>query len=78
MRDAYVESFTAFGTRQELTEAADLAYRTGTIARSLAWYRAVAALPLDARAEDLDTIPYGLQRYLEGGPMGAWRWAARS
>lgn len=78
MRDAYVEPFTAFGTRRELIEAADLAYRTGTIARSLAWYRAVAALPLDARAEDLDTIPYGLQRYLEGGPMGAWRWAARS
>ena len=74
MRDAYLEPFTAFGTRQELTEAAELAYRTGTIARSLAWYRALAALPPSARAEDLDSIPYGLQRFLEEAPIGSWRW----
>ena len=78
LRDAYVEPFTAFGNRRELADAADLAYRTGTIARSLAWYRALAALPPEARAEDLDSIPYGLQRYLEGGPLGAWRWETGS
>ena len=74
MRDAYVEPFTSFGNRRDLIEAAELAYRTGTIARSLAWYRALAALPPEARAEDLDSIPYGLQRFLEGGPIGSWRW----
>lgn len=74
MRDAYLEPFTAFGTRQELVEAAELAYRTGTIARSLAWYRALATLPPDARAEDLDSTPYGMQRFLERGPIGTWRW----
>ncbi len=69
-----LEPFTAFGTRQELIEAAELAYRTGTIARSLAWYRSLKAVPPEARAEDLDSIPYGLQRFLEGGPIGSWRW----
>ena len=74
MRDAYVEPFTSFGNRRDLIEAAELAYRTGTIARSLAWFRSLKAVPPEARAEDLDSIPYGLQRFLEGGPIGSWRW----
>ena len=74
LRDAYLEPFAAFGNRRELVYAADLAYRTGTIARSLAWHRALRPLPPEARAEDLDSIPYGLQRFLEGGPIGSWRW----
>jgi hypothetical protein len=74
MRDAYLESFASFGSRKELIDVAALAYRTGTIARALAWHRYLAARPPEERLEDLDTIPYGLQRYLEDGPIGTWRW----
>ena len=74
MRDAYLEPFARFGSRDELVAAADLAYRTGTLARSLSWYRALAARPPAARSEDLDSIAYGLQRFLEHGPIGSWRW----
>lgn len=26
------------------------------------------------RSEVADTVPYGLQRFLERGPIGSWRW----
>jgi hypothetical protein len=74
MRDAYLEPFGRFGSRAELLGWADVAYRTGTIARSLAWYRGLRSWTPEARAEEVDTIPYGLQRYLEQGPLGTWRW----
>ena len=51
MRDAYLEPFARFGTRDELTEAAGMAYRTGTLARSLAWARFLAARLPDAPRE---------------------------
>jgi len=71
--DAYLEPFAAFGDRAELQAAADLAYRTGTLARSLAWHRSLAGLPVEQRAEDLEAVPYGLQKFLERGPIGSWR-----
>jgi hypothetical protein len=74
MRDAYLEAFGRFGSRDELVAWADLAYRTGTLARSLAWYRGLRSWTPQERAEEVDTIPYGLQRFLEHGPLGTWRW----
>ena len=71
MRDAYLEPFTKFGTRNDLQVAADLAYRTGTLARALAWQRYVASRP--SRDEDLEAVPYGLRKFLERGPIGAWK-----
>ncbi len=71
LRDAYVEPFTSFGTRDDLEVAADLAYRTGTLAGALAWQRFVASRP--SRDRDLEAVPYGLRKFLERGPIGAWK-----
>ena len=72
LRDAYLEPWTAFGTRAELAAGFASAYRTGTIARALAWYRYVTARDTGAAAEDAQSVPYGLKLFLADGPIGAW------
>ena len=68
LRDAYLEPFGAPAA------AADLAYRTGTLGRALAWHRYVsAAAPGERDPEDAESVPYGLRLYLEAGPIGTWR-----
>jgi Phosphotransferase enzyme family len=68
LRDAYLEPFG------HLTQAAELAYRTGTIARALAWHRMVAQRPPELVDEDDDSAAaYGLKLFLAGGPIGTWR-----
>jgi Phosphotransferase enzyme family len=71
LRDAYLEPF---GRPEELRPAFELAYRIGTLARALAWYEGVAARPPELRAPDVEAVAYGLQRFLENGPIGSWRW----
>ena len=67
LRDAYLEPFGAPAA------AADLAYRTGTLGRALAWHRYVsAATPAERDPEDAESVPYGLRLYLEAGPIGTW------
>ena len=67
LRDAYLEPFG------DLREAADLAYRTGTVARALAWDRFVReGFPHTEPDDDLATA-YGLSLFLENGPIGSWR-----
>ncbi|HET7855691.1 MAG TPA: phosphotransferase [Gaiellaceae bacterium] len=67
LRDAYLEPFGA------PPAAADLAYRTGTLARALAWLRYIRATPPGQRdPEDAESVPYGLRLYLEAGPIGTW------
>jgi hypothetical protein len=67
LRDAYLEPFGAPAA------AADLAYRTGTLARALAWHRYVSATaPGERDPEDAESVPYGLRLYLEAGPIGTW------
>ena len=67
LRDAYLEPFGA------PTRAAELAYRTGTLARALAWRRYMAATaPGERDPEDAESVPYGLRLYLERGPIGTW------
>lgn len=70
--DAYLEPWSGHGTRAELLAAADLARRTGTIQRTLAWRRVLKAMPPEVRAEDVDAVPYGLRLYLLDGPWGTW------
>ena len=66
--DAYLEPFGAS------PDLADLAYRTGTIARALAWHRMVAAREPEHVTEDDASGPaYGIKLFLEGGPIGSWR-----
>jgi hypothetical protein len=72
LRDAYLEPFAGFASQAELVEAADLAHFTGTAARTLAWYRFVYAREPEFRLEDADTVPYGLKRLLDLGPLGSW------
>ncbi|MEO7229778.1 MAG: aminoglycoside phosphotransferase family protein [Candidatus Limnocylindrales bacterium] len=72
LRDAYLEPWGSFGSASDLLEAAELARRTGTVQRSIAWARLIASLPAVARAEDVETISYGLRLYLLDGPFGSW------
>jgi hypothetical protein len=68
LRDVYLEPF---GRGAEL---ADLAYRTGTIARAIAWHRMVAAYePELVTEDDLGGPAYGIRLFLEDGPIGSWR-----
>jgi len=67
LRAAYLEPFGDF------TDAAEIAYRTGTIARALAWHRYVSAAGVHAEPEDQSAAAYGLKLFLENGPIGTWR-----
>jgi hypothetical protein len=68
LRDAYLEPFG------DLQPVAELAYRTGTIARSLAWHRMVTAREPEFIDEDDATgAAYGLKLFLAGGPIGTWQ-----
>jgi hypothetical protein len=67
LRDAYLEPFGA------PPAAAGLAYRTGTLARALAWHRYLAATaPGERDPEDAESVPYGFRLFLEAGPIGTW------
>jgi hypothetical protein len=72
LRDAYLEPFAQAHARADLVAAVDLAYRTGTIARALAWHRYVAAREPELRGEDAQAVPYGFRLFLAGGPIGTW------
>jgi hypothetical protein len=67
LRDAYLEPFG------ELRDAADLAYRTGTVARALAWDRFVRSGFDHLEPDDDLATAYGLKLFLANGPIGAWR-----
>jgi hypothetical protein len=68
MRDAYLEPFAA---PEDLAPIAEVAYRMGTLARAYAWARYVSARQAQAQ-EDLEAVAYGVKRFLQGGPLGAW------
>ena len=71
LRDAYLTAFAGFGSRADLERAADLAHRTGTIARALAWARYVATMDEPFRSEVVSSLPWSLKRFLAGGPLGS-------
>jgi hypothetical protein len=70
--DAYLEPWRGIASPDDLRRAADLARRTGTIQRSLAWRDTVLGMPPEVRAEHVDSVPYGLRLYLLDGPWGSW------
>ena len=72
LREAYLEPFASYGSLDELREAAELAHFTGTAARTLAWARSLAAREAEFRADDAETVPYGLRRLIDLGPIGSW------
>ncbi|HYX75695.1 MAG TPA: phosphotransferase [Gaiellaceae bacterium] len=67
LRDAYLEPFG------DLREAADLAYRTGTVGRALAWDRFVRSGFGHLEPDDDLATAYGLKLFLANGPIGTWR-----
>jgi hypothetical protein len=67
LRDAYLEPFG------DLQAAADVAYRTGTVARALAWDRFVRSGFSYTEPEDDLATAYGLKLFLANGPIGTWR-----
>jgi hypothetical protein len=73
LRDAYLDAWTAFDGRDALRAAFDVAYRTGTMARALAWHRYVSARGPAFRGDDVEAVPYGLRLFLAHGPIGSWR-----
>jgi hypothetical protein len=67
LRDAYLEPFGGLGG------AADLAYRTGTVGRALAWDRfARSGFGYTEPDDDLATA-HGLKLFLANGPIGTWQ-----
>ena len=69
LRDAYLEPFDGLASPTELRAAFDLAHRTGTVARALAWHRYFTG---DPDAERDDTVAWGLKMFLANGPIGSW------
>jgi hypothetical protein len=67
LRDAYLEPFG------DVREAADLAYRTGTVARALAWDRFVRGGFGHQEPDDDLATAYGLKLFLANDPLGSWR-----
>jgi hypothetical protein len=67
LRDAYLEPFG------DLSEAANLAYRTGTIGRALAWDRFVRGGLSETMDDDELAFAYGVKLFLANGPIGSWR-----
>jgi hypothetical protein len=72
LRDAYLEPWTARAPAGDLLAATDIARRTGTVQRAMAWYIAAQHMPPDVKAEEIASVPYGLKLYLEDAPFGAW------
>jgi Phosphotransferase enzyme family len=68
LRDVYLEPFG------RNAEVADLAYRTGTIARAIAWHRMVVGREPEFVTEDDRSGPaYGIRLFLADEPIGSWR-----
>lgn len=72
LRAAYLEPWTAHATASDLLAGADIARRTGTVQRAMAWYCLAQHMPPDVQAEEIASVPYGLKLYLADAPFGAW------
>jgi hypothetical protein len=70
--DAYLEPWQRVAPAPALREAADIARRTGTIGRAMAYRSWVGQMPTDLADEQRESIPYGLRLFLADGPWGSW------
>lgn len=69
---AYLEPWQRMAPQDTLREAADLARRTGTIGRAMAYRSWVDRMPPEVADEQRESIPYGLRLFLADGPWGSW------
>ncbi len=67
LRDAYLEPWTAYGSRRELLAAAALARRLAMAARALTWHQVLVPLPAALRHDHQDAVPGWLQVFLGAG-----------
>lgn len=65
VRDAYLEPWTRFAPRAELTDALELAYRLGMVNRALSWHDCLQGLPWQHVEAYADNVSGWLQDYLE-------------
>lgn len=65
LRDAYLEPWTSFATRDRLMEALALAYRLAMVNRALSWHHGMGRLPASAREPYADSVPGWLQDFLQ-------------
>ena len=70
--DAYLEPWQRFATSADLHPAAEIARRTGTVARAMAYRGWIKAMPPSVAAEHVESIPYGLRLFLADAPWGTW------
>lgn len=72
LRDAYLEPWTRYASREDLLAALDLAGRLASINGALTWHRLVSRLEGQAREEYAEPVPALLQEFLvaETGASG--------
>lgn len=64
VRDAYLEPWTSFETRDNLSAALNLAYRLAMVNRALSWHEGTGALPAAYKLEYADSVSGCLQDLL--------------
>jgi hypothetical protein len=67
LRDAYLESWTRYGSREDLLRALDLAGRLASFNGALTWHRLVLRLDGARREERAEPVPALLQEFLDAG-----------
>lgn len=65
LRDAYLEPWQRFGSRDELLAVFDLSVRLSPLTSALAWNRVVSSLDVSLRTDYLDAVPSLLKEFLE-------------
>ncbi len=69
VRNAYLDGWSAFGSRERLVEALALTHRLAALGRALTWWAVLRAGDEAYRAENGDAVPYWLLTFLNDTPM---------
>ena len=57
LRDAYLDAWAGYGSRDVAARALDLALRVGPLTRALGWMRVLEGLPPADQAEWAENVP---------------------
>ena len=71
LRDAYLEPWAEYGSRDELREQADLALRVLPLPRAMTWRRILRGVHPEERTEWQTAAPWWTAEYLEPGILDA-------
>lgn len=64
MRDAYLEPWTRFASRDDLLSAFALSQRLAIVSRTRTWHRVITTLRGDERQQEQDVVPDNLRQFL--------------